>query len=151
MSPEKTNIISFSRFRKTENTAFDFLGFEFCWGTSRKGKDVLKRRTLRSKLRKSIASFKVWCKENRDKRLRQLFPKLNAKLRGYYNYYGIIGNYASLWDFYTQAMKTLYKWLNRRSQRRGFNQATFTSFLERYGVERPRIVESKHTQLHFDF
>jgi len=109
------------------------------------------RETYFLKLRKSIASFKVWCKENRDKRLRRLFPKLNAKLRGYYNYYGVIGNYASLWDFYTQAMKTLYKWLNRRSQRRSFNQATFTSFLKRYGVERPRIVESKHAQLHFDF
>lgn len=43
LSEEKTNIISFSRFRKEENTHFDFLGFEFRWGISRKGKDIIKR------------------------------------------------------------------------------------------------------------
>ncbi|MNI52332.1 reverse transcriptase [compost metagenome] len=151
LSLEKTNIIRFSRFQKEANTSFEFLGFEFRWGVSRKGKDLLKRRTSRNKLRKSVAAFKEWCKENRDKRLRRLFPKLNAKLRGYYNYYGLVGNYTSLWDFYTKSVRILYKWLNRRSQRRSFNLATFTLCLKRYSVEKPRIVESKHIQLQFDF
>jgi RNA-directed DNA polymerase len=151
LSIEKTNIISFSRFRKEENTKFEFLGFEFRWGVSRKGCDTLKRRTSRSKLSKSIATFKEWCKENRNKRLRRLLPLLISKLRGYYNYYGLIGNYESLRQFYTQAMRILYKWLNRRSQRRSFNFTEFTACIKRYQVPQPRIVESKHIQLIFDF
>lgn len=151
LSAEKTNIISFSRFRKEENTKFEFLGFEFRWGVSRKGTDRIKRRTARGKLRKSIAAFKDWCKENRHKRLRRLFALLISKLRGYYNYYGLIGNYTSLWQFYAQAMRILYKWLNRRSQRRSFNLTDFTLCVKRYGIPKPRIVESTQDQLQFDF
>jgi RNA-directed DNA polymerase len=141
VAEDKTKIISFSRFRKEENTAFDFLGFEFRWGVSRKGKDIIKRRTSRSKFRKALMSFKEWCKENRDKRLQELFKTLNAKLRGYYNYYGIIGNFESLNEFYEIAKKILYKWLNRRSQRRSFNWNEFVRTLSIYKIEQPRIVE----------
>lgn len=151
LSEEKTHVISFSRFRQEENTKFEFLGFEFRWGKSRKGEDTLKRRTSRSKLRKSCSAFKAWCKENRNNRIRNLIPKLNSKLRGYYNYYGLIGNYKSLNQFHGAMMKMLYKWLNRRSQRRSFNLLEFSSLLKRNGVIKPRIVESKHIQLQFDF
>jgi len=151
LSVEKTHILSFSRFRQEENTTFEFLGFEFRWGKSRKGEDTLKRRTSRSKLRKSCAAFKLWCKENRNNRIRHLIPKLNTKLRGYYNYYGLLGNYKSLEQFYRMVERILYKWLNRRSQRRSFNLLEFSSFIRRNGVLKPRIIESKHIQLQFDF
>jgi len=49
LSPDKTRIIRFSRFEKGTNY-FEFLGFEFRWGTSRKGKGIIKRRTSRKKL-----------------------------------------------------------------------------------------------------
>ncbi len=151
LAQEKTNIISFTRFRKEENTKFEFLGFEFRWGVSIKGGDIIKRRTAPGKLRKSLTAFTQWCKEMRNKRLRRLFPKLIAKLRGYNNYYGLIGNYSSLSKFYEQVKRILYKWLNRRSQRRSFNLVEFTACWKRYGVPKPRIVESRLVQLHFDF
>ncbi len=50
-----------------------------------------------------------------------LFERLNAKLRGHYNYYGVCGNYASLAEFFGRAMRILKKWLDRRSQRRSYN------------------------------
>jgi retron-type reverse transcriptase len=40
LSEEKTNIISFSRFRKEEKTKFDFLSIEFRWGLHPKAKDI---------------------------------------------------------------------------------------------------------------
>jgi RNA-directed DNA polymerase len=86
LAEEKTKIISFSRFRKYENTSFEFLGFEFRWAVSNKGKDIIKRRTSRSKLRKSIKAFSLWCKENRDKRFKNIVGMLNSKYRGYFNY-----------------------------------------------------------------
>lgn len=36
-------------------------------------------------------------------------------------------------------MKLLYKWLNRRSQRRGLNWPRFKRLLERFQVPGPRI------------
>ncbi|AOY77724.1 group II intron reverse transcriptase/maturase [Clostridium formicaceticum] len=151
LAEEKTNIISFSRFRKVENTHFDFLGFEFRWGVSLKGKDIIKRCTSKKKLRASLQNFKEWCKENRNNRLRKITEMLNKKLRGYFNYYGLIGNYESLWKFYTIAIETLYKWLNRRSQRKSFNWSEFTRLMKWYGVLKPKIVESSDHQLEFQY
>ena len=45
---------------------------------------------------------------------------LNAKLRGYYTYYGVNGNSASPREFFNCAMRILFRWLNRRSQRRSY-------------------------------
>ena len=143
LAVEKTNIISFSRFRKDENTSFEFLGFEFRWGKSYQGKDIIKRKTSRKKLRKSLVAFGEWIKANRNKRLRAVFDMLKVKLRGYYNYYGLIGNFIKLQEFYTNAMKILYKWLNRRSQRRSFNWKEFNQALVRYGILRPSITEKQ--------
>jgi hypothetical protein len=120
LSLEKTNIITFSRF-KEESSSFEFLGFEYRREKSRKGTDIVKRRTSRKRLKKSLKNFTKWCKANRNKRLRTLFKKLNSKLRGYYNYYGIIGNYDSLQKFFKISLDILYKWINRRSQRKSMN------------------------------
>ena len=65
LSGAKTRIIPFSRHRQAGKTSFEFLGFEFRWGKDREGKDHLKRRTARKKLRSSLKRFTAWCKENR--------------------------------------------------------------------------------------
>ena len=140
LSPDKTRIIRFSRFEKGTNY-FEFLGFEFRWGTSRKGKDIIKRRTSRKKLLASLKKFALWCRKCRNFRLRVIFKLLNVKLRGYYNYYGIIGNFASLQKFFFQAMRILYKWLNRRSQKRSFCYNIFNQIAKFYHIEKPRITE----------
>ena len=69
-----------------------------------------------------------------------LFERLNIKLRGYYNYYGVHGNTASLQQFFNRAIRILMKWLNRRSQRRGYNWHGYTEVLKHFKVERPWIV-----------
>ena len=140
LSRDKTRIIKFSRFEKDANY-FEFLGFEFRWGTSRKGKDIIKRRTSRKKLLASLKKFTLWCCKCRNFRLRVIFKLLNVKLRGYYNYYGIIGNFASLQKFFFQAMRILYKWLNRRSQKRSFCYNIFNQITKFYSIEKPRITE----------
>ncbi len=147
LATDKTRIIRFTRFRKEENAYFEFLGFEFRWVVDRKGRDIIKRRTSRNRLRRSVRNFKEWVRENRNWRLKKLFWKLNTKLRGYYNYYGIIGNSQSLKEFFELARKILYKWLNRRSQRRSFNYRGFVQVCEHFGIEKPRITEKRDYQL----
>jgi RNA-directed DNA polymerase len=146
MSEEKTRIIPFPRHRPSGKYRFDFLGFEFYWGKDRSGKPHLKRRTSRKKLRSSIKCFTEWCKKNRNLEPRVLFRRLNAKLRGYYNYYGVFGNYDSLQQFLQQVKRILFKWLNRRSQRRSYNWRGFGQLLEHYRVEQPRIVGQPKTR-----
>jgi len=146
VSAEKTRMIPFDRQRPSGKTGFDFLGFEFYWGKDRGGRPHLKRRTSRKKLRASLKRFTEWCKESRNLRLGELFRRLNAKLRGYYNYYGVIGNYVSLMQFFQQAIQILFKWLNRRSQRRSYNRRTFDELLEHFAIERPRIVGRPKTR-----
>jgi RNA-directed DNA polymerase len=146
LSEAKTRIISFSRHHEPGKTSFDFLGFEFRWGKDRSGKPHLKRRTSRKKLHNSLVRFTEWCKENRHLRLNELFRQLNAKLRGYYNYYGVHGNSKSLNQFFQSAKRILYKWLNRRSQRHSFNWESFNRALDRFNVERPRVVGRPKTR-----
>jgi hypothetical protein len=48
------------------------------------------------------------------------------------------------------AMDILYKWLNRRSQRRSFNYEEFDKMIKRHGILKPRIVEDENCQIGFD-
>jgi len=143
LSKEKTKIISFSRFKKEEKTAFDFVGFEFRWGVSRKGNDIVKRRTSKKKFKQSIRNFTDWIRRYRNKRINWIFRRLNMKLRGYYNFYGIVGNMERLLDFFNSAMRLLYKWLNRRSQRRSYNYKGFKELCTYFKVLKPKIVEKQ--------
>lgn len=139
LAADKTRVIPFSRYRRGE-TSFDFLGFEFRWGTDRKGQARLKRRTARKKFRSSVKRAAEWCKKNRHLRLREQFQQLNAKLRGYYNYYGVNGNYASLNEFYHQLKKLHLKWLNRRGQQQSYTGAAYGERTQHFALTRPYIV-----------
>jgi RNA-directed DNA polymerase len=153
LSLEKTRILAFSRFPETEGNRFDFLGFEFSWGTSRKGKKMVKMQTSRKKFRQSLTNFTEWCRKNRSIPIRRLMKTLNSKLRGYYNYYGVIGNCESLYKFFRQATRILKKWLNRRSQRLSYNWEKFRKMLVHHRIELPRITQKRkyQPQLRFAF
>jgi RNA-directed DNA polymerase len=70
------------------------------------------------------------------------FAKLNRKLLGYYNYYGVTGNSQSLSTFVYHVTKLLYKWLNRRSQRKSYNWIGFNELLNYFGIAKPRILHA---------
>ena len=151
LSADKTRVIAFDKRKDAGVTSFDFLGFEFRWGMDRKGRPNLKRRTARKKLRNSKRVFTEWCRKYRHDALPQLMATLNAKLRGYYNYYGVIGNYQSLDSFFRHVKRTLHKWLNRRSHRRSYTWSVYATLLKRYGVLLPRITQQRTTQLSLGF
>jgi len=139
LSAEKTQIIPFSP-KALGQTSFDFLGFEFQWGKDRKGKPHVDKRTAPKSLRKSQKRLSLWYKENRHLRIPELFKALNAKLRGYYNYFGVYGNLSSLNTFYLYAVRALLKFLNRRSQRKSYNWLAFIQLMKQFGIVKPRIV-----------
>ena len=140
-APDKTRLVRFCRHDLAGSGRFDFLGFEFRWESGRTGGRFVKRRTSRKKLRASIATFTDWIQKGRHQRIGPLLATLNSKYRGYWNYYGVIGNSASLQRFFYTTQRLLFKWLNRRSQRRSYTWAGFNALVHYFGVERPRITE----------
>jgi len=142
VAAEKTNLIRFSPVDWKASGAFDFLGFEFRWGLGRWRKPVLKRRTARKKYRAALAEFQEWCRKHCRLPKKILFAKLNSKLRGYYNYYGIRGNYDSMQDFLYHVTRILLRVLNRRSQRRSYNWKGFAALIKVFPLQRPRICHS---------
>jgi RNA-directed DNA polymerase len=139
VAAEKTHLMRFSRLNRKASGVFDFLGFEFRWGLSRWRKPVLKRRTARTKYRAALSIFQEWCHKHCRLPKRILFAKLNTKLRGYYQYYGIRGNAASLHNYLYQVKGILFKILNRRSQRRSYNWKGFAELIKVFRLEKPRV------------
>ena len=140
LSGDQTRMLPCSRQPAAAPTRCEFLGFEFQWGKDRAGKEHRKRRTSRQKFRNSLKRFTAWCKEHRHLRLRVLFERLHSTLRGYDNDYGVHGNTASLQQCFHRAIRLLMQWLNRRSQRRGYNWHGYKEVLKHFKVDRPRIV-----------
>ena len=145
VAPDKTKTLRFGRGGGDHNARFDFLGFEFRWENSRAGKPIVKRRTARKKLRSAVENFTEWIKTHRHRKLRELMKTVAAKHRGHWNYYGLIGNSQSLSQFRTLSCQILFKWLNRRSQRRSLTWLAFNRLLERHQVPLPRIREQQVT------
>jgi group II intron reverse transcriptase/maturase len=138
---DKTKTLRFGRNGGPHNGRFDFLGFEFYWEPDRKGKPNVKRRTATKKHLAALQRMKDWIKEHRDQKFGQWMQTLKAKLQGTWNYYGLIGNSRRMKLLYDATCRTLYKWLNRRSQRRSLAWAACNRLLKRFQVPRPRIVE----------
>jgi group II intron reverse transcriptase/maturase len=148
VAPDKTRILRFCRFDVAGSGVFTFLGFEFRWGHDRKGQPRVLRRTSRKKLQASVAGFSAWIKTHRHLPMSCLSRILRAKLQGYWNYYGVRGNYLSLRYFYRHVEKLLFKWLNRRSDRRSFTWDELPRVVAHMALPQPHIVEGRHpTQL----
>jgi RNA-directed DNA polymerase len=147
LSAEKTRGIPFIQYPPAPKTSVGCLGFELRWDKARAGKAPVTRRTARKKLRNSLQRFTQGCRENRNLRRGRLLARLNAKLRGYYNDDGVPGNVAGLKQFFSQALRILKKWRNRRSQRLSSNWAGNNALLVHFNIERPRIVGRPPTRL----
>jgi len=149
VEPTKTKVLAFGpdaarrarREGKQKPDTFDFLGFTHYCSRTRDGRRFrMKRVTARKKLRVKLADLKEWLKENRAKvTTRELWQKVREKLRGHYGYYGVTDNSLGIGRFYIEVKKLLYKWLNRRSQRKAMNWEKFNMMDERIPLPRPRI------------
>jgi RNA-directed DNA polymerase len=141
LSKEKTRVIKFTRFEAEKGESFTFLGFEFRWGLSRQNKPLVKMRTAKAKFRLALAAMKAWIRKERCQLgTAAIMEKLRAKLQGHFNYYGVSGNYDTLQSFYYETCRIVFKWLNRRSQKKSCNWQGFREMLDYFRIPRPRII-----------
>ena len=141
LAEDKSKIIPFGKdsIDGVKPQTFDFLGFTHYAGKSKKGKFRVKRKTSRKKFTVSLKRCKEWLKFNRNTKIKIIMQKLTVKLLGYYRYYGITDNTKALVGFKTEVGKLLFKWMNRRSQKRSFDWNKFNLFLKRYPLPIPKI------------
>ena len=140
LSEEKSKIIRFGRKAGNDGGKFDFLGFTHVMAKSRKGTLYVKRITSQKKLKAKRLNVKKWLRENMHTPIKVLIEKLNRKLRGHYNYYGIVGNYAAMENFREYVLRRLKATLNRRGAKKDMTEEVFQRILLAYPVIRPRIV-----------
>lgn len=141
LSKEKTRVVEFTRFRTKNSETFTFLGFEFRWGQSRNNKPLVKMRTAKSKFHLALTAVKEWIKRERSiSDIVDIMETLCATLQGYFNYYGVSGNGHMLKVYYRQTCRIIFKWLNRRSQRKSYNWRGFSELLKAFRVPQPRII-----------
>lgn len=145
----KTGVKSFGRYEK-ENAkkqqrkarTFDFLGFTHYGGISRKGKFKVCRKTAAGKFRRACAAMKKWLKEVRNVESKEWWRTLKSKLRGHYQYYGVSENSKKIDEYYYRVKWMVFKWMNRRSQKRSFNWTQFNAYLKRFPLPKPHVVHS---------
>jgi group II intron reverse transcriptase/maturase len=148
LHPEKTRLIEFGRKAlirsegegRGKPATFDFLGFTHICKRSRRGKFTIHVRTMRKRLRRSLKAVSIWCRKHRHDAVEEQCEKLNAKLRGHYQYYGRPTNYRSLWEFYRAVRKIWRKWLNRRTRGKTLTWDSYRSLLYLHPLLRPRIM-----------
>ena len=79
----------------------------------------------------------------RGEKLKDIIGKLNQILTGYFHYYGVTDNSDRISAFRYNVMKSLFYWLNRRSQKRSYNWVQFLDMIDNsYPLVRARIYVS---------
>ena len=124
---------------------FTFLGFTHYCSDGRNGQFRVKRKTSKKKFNKKVKELD---KEIHDRLVIAGTPVpdtikwLNQVLVGYFHYYGITDNIRQLRNFADRITRILFKWLNRRSQKRSYNWSNFENLLKDFPIAKPKIFVS---------
>lgn len=133
LNQEKTHVLRFDKTDRIASETFDFLGFTFYIGLSRRGRALVKVKSSSKKIRVKLKQVNQWCKANRNRyRLRELWEKLCSKIRGHIQYYGVSFNGKAIHSFTKQSIFIFVKWLNRRSQKTSLSYKRFKSYMSIY-------------------
>ena len=142
--PKRLKWYHFGRFTKERSyngkvDTFDFLGFTHYCGKSKKGNFRVKRKTAKKKFYAKVKEMKVWIKEHRYLKIAEMIKQIKKKLRGHYQYYGITDNGNSINLFKRCINKLLWKWLNRRSERKSYTKEQFKIVMKQNPLLTPKI------------
>lgn len=146
LNKEKTKMVPFSRkdhLKGKRQGTFDFLGFAFYIGKSRRGGNTVMLKTSEKRLRSKLGKVKLWCKSNRNKtKMSELWEVFCSKLAGHIRYYAVSFNKRYVLQFIEEAKRIFFKWMNRRSQRKSLTWTQIGVFLSKYPTPKVRIYHS---------
>jgi len=147
LAEEKTNCIEFGRFaredaykRGMKPREFTFLGFTHYCGKTKQGYFKVKRRTSRKKLGQSLREFTDWAKKARCvMRKGEMLRRARSRVIGHLSYYAITDNLERCSYYVYRATRILFKWLNRKSQRKAYTWEGFNQALAWANWPKPRV------------
>ena len=146
LEEEKSRLIEFGRFaesncarRSEKPETFTFLGFTHYCSKSKSGRFRVKRKTSKRKFSKKVKEIHKMIGNMRLMRTGDIVRKLNEILVGYFHYYGITDNYLRINAFRYEVIKSLFYWLNRRSQKKSYTWEGFLQMLDKHH----RLVRAK--------
>jgi RNA-directed DNA polymerase len=119
---------------------FTFLGMTCFCGKTRYGAFKVKRKTSRKKLQQSLARLTDWLR-----RCRNLLPtgdllrQAKTRVQGHLNYSAMTDNSESGQRYRHRTRRALFKWLNRRSQRKSSTWDGFLQVLRQVGWPQVRV------------
>lgn len=150
LEESKSRLLEFGRYAEINRKrrgfgkpeTFTFLGFTHYCSRSAKGWFRVKRKTSKKKFAKKCREVNQLISSIRHWSLKLITRKLNQILVGYYHYYGITDNFIAIQAFKYRVDRSLFYWLNRRSQKRSYTWKTFQDMLKAYPLARPRIYVS---------
>ena len=136
VAEEKTKIIKLNKGNDDnvdkDGNSFDFLGFTHYVGKDKNGRKRVKRKTSKKKYRASLLRCKEWIKANRTLPVKEFMRIIVSKIQGHCNYYGVTDNGRFVGNFIDECRTLIFKWLNRRSQKRSFDWSKFIIFQKQY-------------------
>jgi RNA-directed DNA polymerase len=124
LHPEKTRLLQFGRkpdrdWREGQGEkpgTFNFLGFTHHCGRTRKGRFIVRRRTMRQRMRSKLLEVKENLRRRMHRPIEEQGAYLRAVLRGHFNYYGVPMNTNALVSFRDATLRLWRLTLRRRSQ-----------------------------------
>jgi RNA-directed DNA polymerase len=146
LNEDKTKVVDFSKNKK--GTSFNFLGFTFYRGESREGFSMVKVKTEGERARTKLKKTTQWMRKVKDRyTLKTIWKTFCIAIEGHIQYYGVSFNVRNVKDFIYKATKIVFKWLNRRSQRKSFTLEKFELFIKANPLPRARICHKLYGQV----
>ncbi|MBT4504247.1 MAG: group II intron reverse transcriptase/maturase [Gemmatimonadetes bacterium] len=142
LNEEKTQMIFFSKraYWQHRSASFDFLGFTFYLSPSHRGDIIPKLKSQGKRFRAKLKRVNEWARQVRcQEKLPVIWRRFCTKLRGHIRYYGVSFNSDWVEKFIQIATRILFKWLNRRSQRKSFTWEQFNRFIRANPLPRTKV------------
>src|SRR5947208_11899565 len=125
LHPEKTRLIEFGRHAVTRRAqrglgkpeTFNFLGFTFICGTSRRGNFLIKRKTRRDRMTAKLKEIKEEMRRRRHQPIPEQGRWLRQVVSGFFNYHAVPTNTRALVRFRHRVTDLWRRSLQRRSQK----------------------------------
>jgi RNA-directed DNA polymerase len=144
LNEEKTKLVNFDKKLAKQGVSqetFDFLGFTFYLGRSKSRRIIPKLKTRGKTIKIKLNRVKDWIRKVKDVLpLHKIWKTYRAKLRGHIQYYGISHNSENVSKFIRSSRKIIFKWLNKRSQRKSFTWEKFTLYCKANSLPRAKVI-----------
>src|SRR5882724_1120171 len=147
LHPDKTRLIEFGRHAAANRErrglgkpeTFNFLGFRFICGKSRRGKFLLKRKTRRDRMRAKLQAIKQELRQRRHQPIPVQGKWLRQVVKGYFNYHAVPTNSRALATFRFFVTELWQRSLRRRGQKDGTTWDRITRLANDW-LPKPRIL-----------